>query len=676
MTLNALPAPDWAAHAWRLATSLLAFDPRRLRWALALRTVMALALPLLAAHALKLPLLVWAGLGAYLLAIGDSVDDGDRAQFLRIIVGAALGGLALTTGVLAGGNLAAALAGMLGWGLVTGMMGVYGNAFASMSLPIAWAYVELGLPASTHALPYALAMGGAFMLGGVLTLILTLALRFGGPLAPVRAQTAACFRAIAGYPEADQTKRLAPPEQHVRGAIAEARRLAAQARQSMSGPSRANQRVLVLIEVADRLYSLTGALRETGEPLVPACKSTLLVVARFLEGQAKPEDLRRLRVGLDYEFATGAPEGKTSILGRRMIQELRLALSVALDDERPAFPKASAPPARRLAALLSPLAANLNRESITARHALRFALVTSAAVAVFWVFPKPFGYWVPLTATVVLKPSAGMTLARAVQRAAGTAVGIVVGLALLPVLPGAALKFTAVIVLFFWMMAVLPFNYGLAVFFLSAGLIPFEHVLTPGIHAAIGTYRLIATAIGSALALIGGHVLWPTFERRELPDTLHNCIAAMAAYADNVLGAALGDAAGDPQAQRRRAGLALSNLQAGVQRSLTEIGGDMEAMTTILRASVALQRLSNTLNMLLQAAPEIARSTPALTAFRAAFVAALANPWQQEPPITVLQADIPLGDHSPEGEVLAMALDRLTSALEMLHDAGLRLKDI
>ena len=666
--------PGWPTRARLLAADLIAFDPSRLGWTLALRTTGSLALPLLLAHALDQPRLVWIALGAYLLAIGDCTDDGDRAQPMRIAVGAVLGGLALATGVLAGVDLATAVAGMMVWGVLTGMMGVYGNAFAAMSLPIAWAYVELGLPAADHTLPNALLTGGLFVLGGLLTLLLTLTLRFGGTFAPVRAQTATCFRELARYLEATQGEAFGPPEPRVRGAIAEARRLAAQARQAAVGTSRVNRRAVMLIEMADRLFSIVGAMRETGQPPIPGCKTALLAIAGAVSGRAKPAELRRLRSELEVRADVGErgpiSTFRSAPLGRRMVQELGHALSLAADDELPVVPAGPARPKTRLSVVLSPLLANLDRNSVVARHALRFALVTSVAVTVFWVFPKPFGYWVPLTATVVLKPYAGMTLARAVQRAVGTVAGILAGLALMPFLPAAGLQFAAVIILFFAMMSVLPFNYGLAIVFLSAGLIPFEHLMTPGIRDAVGPDRLVATAIGVTLALIGGHILWPTFERRDLPHLLRVCTEAMAAYADAVIGTAQGDAtAGDMQAGRRRAGLALSNLQVGVQRSLTEIGGDASAMIAILRASTALQRLSNTLNVLLQTAPIIAASRPALGSFRVAFVPALADPHRSEPTIAALRAAMPHADRSPETLVLSRALDRLTSALEMLRDA-------
>jgi hypothetical protein len=60
----------WPARVRLLAADLLAFDARRLNWALAARGMAGLLVPLLLAHALSWPDLVWSGIGAFLLAIG------------------------------------------------------------------------------------------------------------------------------------------------------------------------------------------------------------------------------------------------------------------------------------------------------------------------------------------------------------------------------------------------------------------------------------------------------------------------------------------------------------------------------------------------------------------------------------------------------------------------------
>jgi hypothetical protein len=89
-----------------------------------------------------------------------------------------------------------------------------------------------------------------------------------------------------------------------------------------------------------------------------------------------------------------------------------------------------------------------------------------------------------------------------------------------------------------------------------------------------------------------------------------------------------------------------------------------------LRASAALQRLSNTLNVMLQMAPLFAASGSALAPFRTAFVSGLADLNRGEPRMSALRALIPQVNSSPEDTALSQTLDHLVSALEMLCDAA------
>jgi len=154
-------------------------------------------------------------------------------------------------------------------------------------------------------------------------------------------------------------------------------------------------------------------------------------------------------------------------------------------------------------------------------------------------------------------------------------------------------------------MLVLRFNYSLAVFFLSLGVVPFEHVLLPGLSLDVGLWRLGATAIGAALALAGGHLLWPDFERRELPGLLQRCLRATARYA-----AAAIDGVGLAQA-RQEAGLDTTNFHTTAQRALSEVGLSARQKDNILIAAAALQRLMLAINAVADSAP---RSTEAATA--------------------------------------------------------------
>ncbi len=610
----------------RLLADLVVFDPRRLGWRLAIRTVIALLVPLELARLLAMPALIWVGIGAYLLAIGDSTDDGDRLQPLRLALGAGLGGLALASGVLAGGALLTSVLFMLFWGVLAGVIGVYGNAFATMGLPIAWAYVELGLPARDHSLAAAAGLGALFAAGGALTMAATWLVRIAGPYAPLRGQAAECFRAVASYIDIvaagreDDPREPVSSETRVRAAIAEARRVGAELRRGQHGWSGAAQRNLVLIEIADRLFSLAALLREQQATSLAPLADAAREVAAALAAPARQAPLRDTLAGLDRMVTLEPSPGLARETERRMAAALARAIRILLG-EAPAegAPEPAPPAAAGLKDLLAPLAACLDPNSVVARHALRFGVVAAVAVVIFRFFPGPFGYWIPLTVTVALKPYAGATLARTVQRLVGTSAGILVGSALMPFLAGPQAELVAVGVAFFWMMAVLPFNYSLAIFFLSAGLIPFEHFLTPGLDRNVALLRLAGTAIGAVLAIVGGHLLWPSFERKTLPALLRASIRSIAAYAERVLSET--DAASF-EAAHRQAGLDTTNLQAAIQRSASELGGNAENLAATVLAATALQRLMISLNAVATAASSEQR--PAMESFRASFVPALA----------------------------------------------------
>jgi len=478
----------WPRRARLLLADLFVFDPQRLGWRLAIRTMIGLLVPMELAHLLAMPALTWVGIGAYLVAIGDSTDDGDRQQTLRLVMGSVLGGLALASGVLAGAALVLAVILMVFWGMLAGLIGVYGNAFATMGLPIAWAYVELGLPIHDHSLASAARFGALFALGGAITLVCTALFRIAGPYAPLKRQTEACFRAVASYLDKvangreDDPRALISSETNVRATIAEARRIAGALRRGQHGWSLIAQRLLVLIEIAERLFALAALLREgAGLASIPSPSLAFFAdctreVADALSVPLKAETPRSALARLDPVTARG--EEAADIAGQarqRMAVALAHAIRITLGDEMPepvpAPPSPSA--ASGLSAWLAPLAQCLDQcldpESVVARHALRFGIVAAVAVIIFRFFPSPFGYWIPLTVTVVLKPYAGATLARTVQRIIGTGAGILVSAALMPFLAGPEAELAAVFIFFFCMMLVLPFNYSLAIFFLSAG---------------------------------------------------------------------------------------------------------------------------------------------------------------------------------------------------------------
>jgi uncharacterized membrane protein YccC len=537
---------------------------------LAVRGTLGLMAPLLLGQALGWNALNPVALAAFLLAFGDLAED--RGWLARLTAGSAFGALAVATGALVGAHPAIAAGGMLLWGIGAGLAGVYGAGAAAMALPVTWVFLELGLTSPGHSPADALRLGALFAAGGAWAVVLAWATRAISPVQPLVEQTALCFTALADYLEhalGDPTTPAARPmsvadgyrpsrETRVRSAIGEARALAVEMRGRQAAASPSEQRLVILVELADQIFNVAALLPEIrsregapasssqegvgdrpsqvdGRALVAGARA----VARALGHSPDSPALARVQMELARlgaaapsappNSATGsAPAGRAgdaALSAERAQAEALIAGALAHAVEAAAGQNSPSPTVpetgsaserlpRPLTRPLAPLRRCLDRRSVVGRHALRFGVVTAVAVAIEEALASPFGYWIPLTVTVVLKPYAGSTLTRAGQRLAGTIAGAVVGVAVTHLL-GAPLARAAVAgAAFYATLAVLPLNYAFAIFFLSAGVVPFESFMGPSTSWPVGMLRVLHTCLGGALALAGGYVLWPSFERR------------------------------------------------------------------------------------------------------------------------------------------------------------------
>ncbi|MBJ7339207.1 FUSC family protein [Mycolicibacterium sp.] len=199
-------------------------------------------------------------------------------------------------------------------------------------------------------------------------------------------------------------------------------------------------------------------------------------------------------------------------LAHRLSHQLRQA--VALRFGEPATgPEHVARPWRHGALSVAPTAAaaigmHLTWGSPILRHAIRLAAATGAGVAIERFADVPYGYWIPLTALMVLRPETAHTYTRCVGRVAGNAIGIVAA-SVVTILwhpAGLAAAVLAVLVL------------GIAYVIADFGYIAMSAALAAAIVFLIdisglpetGTTadRLIATLIGGALAVLV-HVVLP-----------------------------------------------------------------------------------------------------------------------------------------------------------------------
>jgi len=220
---------------------------------------------------------------------------------------------------------------------------------------------------------------------------------------------------------------------------------------------------------------------------------------------------------------------------------------------------------------LASLRFHLTFRSLIFRHALRVAVATSAGIALFSLLNLPHGMWISLTSLLILQPNFGATLERALHRTGGTLAGAIMASILLAMLQSDIALYLTFTVLFFGTFLFFRRHYGVAVMFLTPLIILLLNLVTSAPWSDVG-YRILNTLIGAALALVAGYLLWPSWERRRLPDQLASAIRANRDYACALLDTQASDALARSSLLelRRKAEIEANNALAAFRRMLAE----------------------------------------------------------------------------------------------------------
>ncbi len=167
-------------------------------------------------------------------------------------------------------------------------------------------------------------------------------------------------------------------------------------------------------------------------------------------------------------------------------------------------------------------------------HAGRLVLVLVAGTYVAHVFGLKNGYWVPMTAAVVLQGDFSGTVQRGLARLAGTLIGAVVVTELAAlVVPSHGVLIVVIVLLTWGTYATYRANYFLYSIFLTSDVVAMFAMIGSPV-AATAQERALATAVGGAIAIVV-FVLWPTWRRRLLPGALAAMLRTQGAYAAAVL---------------------------------------------------------------------------------------------------------------------------------------------
>ena len=197
--------------------------------------------------------------------------------------------------------------------------------------------------------------------------------------------------------------------------------------------------------------------------------------------------------------------------------------------------------------------------------ALRLALCMAIAEVARQHIPLQRPYWVLLTVAIVLKPDFGSVFTRAIQRGAGTLLGVLLGTGLLAVLPRSPWVLAAMAAA----AAVLPWardaSYGLFSVFVTPLVILLLDLAAPSGAGLVGA-RLLDTLLGCAIVLVVGYLLWPQTWRAPFDEALHAAALAL----DSFVEAAFTGSPTERRRARRRNYRALTELQTQLQRRLAE----------------------------------------------------------------------------------------------------------
>jgi|SRR5580658_1864594 uncharacterized membrane protein YccC len=675
-----------------------------------LRAATACAVPVLVAEISGHRELSWIAITAFWGCIADS-GGAWRTRLTAMASFAGLSTLGCLAALGAGSSIWLAVPFVFCWSFGASMARIYGNAAAIVgSLLVSECIVCLGTPA--ESLGEALERTVLTIVGGAWAMLLVLVLWRLYPYGPSRSSVGECWQAVSAYAEAlgrlPRGGILADPQwgrvtiqrrAAARGAIETAWAVLAGERRRRAGESRRGALLLVLVAEADQVFEALVALSELlectgGEPGAERALGLMLeriaragaMLATSL-GHGRPPPPIRLEASLarvERRLAEAQTESdvtnQAAALFGRIVHYIEAAAEATAAVRQPpgladlTTPAVAAPAAAvERPAIWPVLRANLALKSVPCRHALRLAAAAAVAVWLADYFAIERGYWIGITATVILQPFLATTWQRALERVGGSVLGGLVAAGLGLVLSGPLAVAAVVFPLSVATMAVRGVNYTLFVLFLTPQFVLIAELFQTGTAPSLplAGIRALDSLIGGALGLAAGFLLWPSWEAGRLSEQLVLAVRAHRDYLDSALAGAPEAAM---QAARRGAGLASNNAEASLQRLLGEPRRKPSAIAEPAMTLVTCLRRLGGAGAALSLMPLAARieSAVRLAAMRSwtdAALAAIAQAIAADAEVPPLPA---IGPGSAPG-LIESELARIGRQIEVIHGAATRL---
>ena len=487
-----------------LAATVGTFDRSALEPGYALRCTAGVAIPLVLAALLGHPALgVAAAIGAFITGF-TSLQGVYRTRLRAILIAA--GGMAVTgfIGALAAHSTAGLVAATLVAGYLCGTIAQLGPAAATVTLNSFVAFVLF----SSQALPpmAALEQSGLVLGGGLIQAMLVMIVAPFAQLGAERIALADVYENLAAYARSAAHGLLELPPITP---LATARQIIADPQPLAGSAERA--RLNRLLEDSQEIRASLGALA-AGSGVPPGVAEQLQTVAEVLRGKRSAEQVA-------IRDIPAVPE---------LVVQLRDATSAATVLASGRLPRTNLLSKPRPGPYVESHIAWLSRDS------LRYALVLSIAMLLARHFTADRGYWIPLTAAIVLKPDFQTTFVRGFARIGGTLVGAVIATLVLALLRGhPALEIAGILLAA--AVAYLTFfpNYAIFTVAITSFVVLVLHMR--GLPGTTTIYaRVLDTLGGGALAMVG-YLAMPTWEHKRTRALLADLLDAQRVSSDAIL---------------------------------------------------------------------------------------------------------------------------------------------
>ena len=546
----------------------------------ALRCTVGVAIVLVVGLVLRLPVVsAFGAVGA--VSVGFGSFQGAYRSRAAVMVAAAAGmAFSVLLGSVGGSSDLASVAIATGAAFASGMLIALGPSASFVGLQcVVAALIAGGFPANLRdaAIRAGLVLGGGLIQTLLVVMIWPLR-RFSAE----RRALATAYRSLARYASGIPAAPEVAPEPHT----------FAMTISPLADPqpfARAGD-VLVfqgLLDEAERIRaSLAGLVTwrprllefhpQCARDLPTACGRALFAIADALEQGRAPREDTPIWAPLDECVRDiGHVPAVDALLGQ-LRAAWRIAGVLEATGRTPAAPVRLPPLQRRppVRDALMTLRANLTMDSETFRHALRVAATAAVACAAYRLFQLPRGYWIPMTAVLVLRPEFTDTFARALARIAGTILGAAAATVMVTVADPGPAMLTLLVLMFVWgCYAFSRMNYVLFATCLT-GYVVFILMLGGVAEMTAATARALDTAAGGVFAVCA-YALWPTWAGSTARSPLAAILDIHGRYVSDLLAAYA-----DPvdlerkvsalRQLRTEARLARSNAEATIERMLTE----------------------------------------------------------------------------------------------------------